>query len=46
MLGLTLGLSLLESVLLGGCISSITIQQIGVTGTATVEQVKQRLKNC
>ena len=42
-LGLTLGLSLPESVLLGGCVSSITIQQIGVTGTATIEQVKQRL---
>jgi rfaE bifunctional protein kinase chain/domain len=44
MLGLTLGLSLPEAVLLGGCVSSITIQQIGVTGTATIEQVKQRLK--
>jgi len=43
MLGLTLGLSLPEAVLLGGCVSSITIQQIGVTGTATIEQVKQRL---
>jgi len=46
MLGLTLGLSLPESALLGGCISSITIQQIGVTGTATIEQVKQRLMSC
>jgi len=43
MLGLTLGLSLPEAVLLGNCISSITIQQIGVTGTATLDQVKQRL---
>jgi sugar/nucleoside kinase (ribokinase family) len=43
MLGLTLGLTLPESVLLGNCISSITIQQIGVTGTATVEQIKQRM---
>ena len=42
-LGLTLGLTLPESVLLGGCVSSITIQQIGVTGTATIDQVKQRL---
>lgn len=42
-LGLTLGLTLQESAMLGGCISSITIQQIGVTGTATVEQVKKRL---
>jgi len=45
MLGLTLGLSLPEAVLLGGCVSSITIQQIGVTGTATIEQVKRRLKS-
>ena len=44
-LGLTLGLSLPEAVLLGGCVSSITIQQIGVTGTATVEQVRRRLLN-
>jgi len=43
MLGLTLGLTLPESVLLGGCVSSITIQQIGVTGTATIAQVKARL---
>jgi rfaE bifunctional protein kinase chain/domain len=43
MLGLTLGLTLAESVLLGGCVSSITIQQIGVTGTATIEQIKRRL---
>jgi len=46
MLGLTLGLSLPEAVLLGGCVSSITIQQIGVTGTATIEQVKERLLRC
>jgi len=44
MLGLTLGLTLPDAVLLGGCVSSITIQQIGVTGTASVEQVKQRLQ--
>ena len=44
MLGLTLGLTLAEAVLLGMCVSSITIQQIGVTGTATMEQVKQRLQ--
>jgi bifunctional ADP-heptose synthase (sugar kinase/adenylyltransferase) len=44
MLGLTLGLTLPESVLLGGCVSSITIQQIGVTGSATIEQVKQQLQ--
>jgi rfaE bifunctional protein kinase chain/domain len=42
-LGLTLGLTLPEAVLLGGCVSSITIQQLGVTGTANIEQVKQRL---
>lgn len=43
-LGLTLGLTAEEAALLGCCISSITIQQIGVTGTATVEQVLERLK--
>ena len=43
MLGLTLGLTLHEAVMLGSCISSITIQQIGVTGTATVEQIRSRL---
>ena len=42
--GLALGLSLPDAVLLGSCISSITIQQIGVTGTATIEQIKQRLR--
>ncbi|MCL2058714.1 MAG: PfkB family carbohydrate kinase [Oscillospiraceae bacterium] len=42
-IGLVSGLSLQESVYLGGCVSSITIQQLGVTGTATVEQVKRRL---
>ena len=44
-LGLTLGLSLSEAVLLGGCISSITIQQLGVTGSATIEQIRERLQN-
>ena len=43
-LGLTLGLTLPEAALLGGCVSSITIQQLGVTGTATVGQVKCRLQ--
>jgi len=42
-LGKTLGLSLPDSVLLGSCISSITIRQLGVTGTATIEQIKQQL---
>ena len=42
-LGLSLGLSLPEAVLLGMCCSSITIEQIGVTGTAEVSQVKERL---
>jgi len=42
-LGLTLGLTLPEAVLLGGCVASITIQQLGVTGTATIEQVRHRL---
>ena len=43
-LGQTLGLTLPEATMLGGCISSITIQQLGVTGTASVKQVKERLK--
>ena len=42
-LGLSLGLTEEEAALLGCAISSITIQQIGVTGTATVSQVRQRL---
>lgn len=44
MLGLTLGLTLFEAALLGSCVSSITIQQIGTTGTASPEQVKKRLE--
>lgn len=44
MLGLTLGLRLVEATLLGGCVSSITIQQVGTTGTAGPEQVRQRLR--
>lgn len=42
-LGLTLGLSMAEAARLGCCVSSITIQQIGTTGTASVEQIKKRL---
>ena len=42
-IGLTLGLTLPESVLLGGCVSSLTIEQIGVTGTTTIEHIKKRL---
>jgi len=42
-IGLASALSLPEAVLLGGCISSITIKQIGTTGTATVEQVYEKL---
>jgi rfaE bifunctional protein kinase chain/domain len=38
-LGLALGLEQKEAALLGNAVSSITIQQMGVTGTATVEQV-------
>ena len=44
-LGLTLGLSEEEAAMLGCCISSITIQQLGVTGTASVPQVTQRLRD-
>lgn len=42
-LGLSLGLQPEEAALLGCAISSITIEQVGVTGTATVPQVQQRL---
>ena len=35
----SLGFSLVESAFLAGVVSSITIKQIGVTGTATVEQI-------
>ena len=42
-LGLTLGLTLPEAVLLGGCVSSITIQQVGITGTASIGQVQEQL---
>ncbi len=43
-LGLTLGLPLPTAALLGSCVSSITIQQLGVTGTTSVSQVEERLK--
>ncbi|MBO4220053.1 MAG: carbohydrate kinase [Clostridia bacterium] len=41
--GLSLGLSCPEAAKLACAVSSITIQQIGKTGTATVEQVADRL---
>ena len=44
-LGLTLGLTPEEAAALGCCVSSITIQQLGVTGTATVPQVCERLRS-
>lgn len=44
MLGLCLGLKVEEAALLGNCVSSITIQQIGTTGTASPQQVARRLK--
>ncbi len=43
MLGLTAGLSAADAARLGCCVSSITIQQIGRTGTATIAQVLERL---
>lgn len=43
MLGLTLGLDKKEAALLGACVASVTIEQIGITGTATREQVKARM---
>lgn len=42
-LGLTLGLSTAQAALLGCCISSITITQLGTTGTASVEEVRKKL---
>jgi bifunctional ADP-heptose synthase (sugar kinase/adenylyltransferase) len=42
--GLTLGLTLPEATLLGCCISSLTIEQIGVTGTTTIEEIIKRLQ--
>ena len=43
-LGMALGLKPQEAAVLGCCVSSITIQQIGVTGTASVDQVRRRLR--
>jgi bifunctional ADP-heptose synthase (sugar kinase/adenylyltransferase) len=37
------GATLPEAALIGGLVASITIQQIGVTGTATPEQLRRRL---
>lgn len=42
-LGLALGLEVEEAALLGNAVSSVTIQQIGVTGTATIQQVIEKL---
>lgn len=44
MVGLTRGLTMKQSAMLACCVSSITIQQIGTTGTATVPQVLERLE--
>jgi rfaE bifunctional protein kinase chain/domain len=41
-LGLSSGAGLVESAFLGNIVASITIQQIGVTGTATPAQVLER----
>lgn len=43
-LGLTLGLTRRQAAMVGCCVSSITIQQIGTTGIATVPQVLVRLE--
>ena len=42
-LGLVLGLSREQAAKLACAVSSITIQQLGCTGTATVGQVRDRL---
>ena len=44
-LGLTRGLNYTRASMVGCCVSSITIQQIGTTGTATVPQVLERLEH-
>lgn len=44
-LGLTRGLNYTRASMVGCCVSSITIQQIGTTGTATVPQVLARLEH-
>lgn len=43
-LSLALGLTPTEAAMVACCVSSITIQQLGTTGTATVEGVIERLK--
>jgi len=43
-LGLTRGLTSTQAAMVGCCVSSITIQQIGTTGTATIPQVLERLE--
>lgn len=43
-LGLTRNLHLTQAAMVGCCVASITIQQIGTTGTATVPQVLERLQ--
>lgn len=42
-LGLTRGLNYTHAAMVACCVSSITIQQIGTTGTATIPQVLQRM---
>lgn len=42
--GLSMGLSRAEAAAVACCVSSITIQQLGQTGTASVEGVCERLK--
>ena len=44
MIGLVLGLKIEEATLLGACMASITIEQIGVTGVASTEQIIDRIK--
>ena len=42
--GLVLGLKIEEAALLGACMAAITIEQIGVTGVASIEQITDRIK--
>jgi len=42
-MGLSLGLNMAEAAMLACCISSITIQQIGTTGTSDIPSLKKRI---
>lgn len=43
-LGLASGATLAEAALLGNLVASITVEQLAVTGTASPQQLRQRLE--